>query len=157
MNNRRNMLIIVIALITALLFAAFASAQTSSSDAENLLGSWDTTVKTVIQDSTFSALLTFDAGGAVLADEPGALGETTGHGNWEMTGEGQVALTFISLFSDGTVYTGKLKVVAALEWDDSAHTWSGDFKIDVFDPDNAVIAGDTGTFTLTRIEVESLD
>src|SRR5215216_1329450 len=88
LNNRRNLLIIVLALVSGLLFVAFAAAQTGSSDAENLLGTWNTEGTVVIQDATFSALLTFDAGGCMIADEPPAPGETSGHGNWMMTDEG---------------------------------------------------------------------
>ncbi len=47
-----------------------------------LLGSWLVTTTTVTQDVVFPALLTFTGDGILLADEPPALYETTGHGAW---------------------------------------------------------------------------
>ena len=82
---------------------------------------------------------------------------TSAHGNWISTDDGGAAYTFVGLFSgeDGT-HAGKLKVVGTLQYDASADTWQGPFKIDVFDADDQPIASDHGTFNLTRIAVETL-
>ena len=49
------------------------------------------------------------------------------------------------------------KIVGKLEFDAQADNWSGPFKIQIFDPDGAEIFADRGTFSGTRIAVETLD
>jgi hypothetical protein len=160
MNNKRKLVIIVLVVISALLVAAFAVAQSGDigAAAENLFGSWNTQVTTVTQGHTFPALLTFGAEGSLITDEPGAPGETSGHGNWISNADGTVSHTFIALYSDQEGnYAGRLKVVGTLQYDAGTDTWQGPFKIDGFDAQDQVAFSDTGTFDLTRIEVESMD
>jgi hypothetical protein len=102
--------------------------------------------------------MTFTTDGSVLADEPPAPGETTGHGNWIRRSHGEVGFTFVSLRADPNgLYAGKLKVVGTLQREADNDTWSGPFKITVLDASDQLAFDDTGTFKLTRIAVEPLD
>jgi hypothetical protein len=96
--------------------------------------------------------LTFTADGSVLADEPPLPGETTGHGNWVRGSHGEVSFTFVALYADPTgMYAGKLKVASTLQRDAGEDTWSGPFKITIFNASDQVTSTDTGTFELARI------
>lgn len=164
MNNRRNLIVLVI-LISTLVLAAFSLTQSAadSPNMEKLYGSWNVEVMTVNQPQadqshTFPALLTFGDEGTVIADEPSAPGETSGHGNWVGNDDGTVSYTFQALYSgDEGAYSGKLKVVGTLQYDSATDTWQGPFRIDIFDADDQVVAGDTGTFDMARMAVEALE
>jgi hypothetical protein len=162
MSTKRKFVMAALGVIASLLMAAVAMTQPTQAGADNrnekLLGSWNVEVTTVAQGSTFPALLTFTADGSVIADEPPSPFETSGHGNWVKRGDHQVAYTFVSLIgsAEGPL-SAKLKVVGTLTFDGQEHGWQGPFKIDVLDPDGTITFTDHGTFTLTRIEVESLD
>jgi hypothetical protein len=126
---------------------------------EKLLGSWNVAVTTPNQ-GTFPALLTFTADGSVIGAESPNPFESSAHGSWVRSDQGEVAYTFVALFgSQEGKNTGKLKVVGTLHFDDDGDKarWRGPFKIDVFDASGQVIFTDQGTFSLTRIAVESLD
>jgi hypothetical protein len=163
MLNKTKIIVFVLMLAAALLFLSNALAQTGNINVEKLYGSWNVVVMTVNHTTadgghTFPALLTFGDEGNVMADEPPGPGETSGHGNWINNDDGTVSYTFIALFSgDEGAYAGKLKVVGTLQYDSAADTWQGPFKIDIFDADDKVVAGDTGTFDMARMAVESLD
>jgi hypothetical protein len=162
MNSKRTLVVSILGLIATLLIAAFAIAQTTQASEDDrgakLVGAWNVEVTTVGQGTTFPALLTFGDDGTMIADEPPSPFETSGHGNWISTGRREVAYTFVALIgsAEGPL-SAKLKVVGTLELDADKGTWSGPFKIDVFDPNGNVILSDHGTFSLTRIEVERLD
>jgi len=162
MPVKRGFMMVALGVMASLLMAAVAMTQPTQAGADNrnekLLGSWNVEVTTVAQASTFPALLTFTADGSVIADEPPSPFETSGHGNWVKRGDHQVAYTFVSLIgsAEGTL-SSKLKVVGTLTFDSQGNGWQGPFKIDVLDPDGAILFSDHGTFTLTRIEVESPD
>jgi hypothetical protein len=161
MKNRNKIMASVIALVAALLLLSTALAQTSGGK-EKLYGSWNVEVMTVNQPQAdgshkFPALLSFGAEGVVIADEPPGPGETSGHGNWITNDDGTVSFTFTALFSEEGAYSGKLKVVGKLQYNSEADTWQGPFKIDAYDADDKVVGGDTGTFDLARMAVESLD
>ena len=160
MNIKRNIAIVALGLVCVLVFSSVVLARTSadSSNMDNLLGSWNAEVKVESQDASFPALLTFGAGGTVVTDEPPLTGETSGHGNWSSSSDSEVAFTFVALFSgEEGAYNGNLKVVSTLQYDASADSWQGPFKIDVFDADGQVLFSDRGPFSLTRIAVESLE
>ena len=160
MKTKRNVVILALGIVSVLLFSTFAIGGTAadSPNMEKLFGSWNAEVTVVAQNATFPALLTFGAEGSVIADEPPSPGETSGHGNWVSSGDGQAAYTFVALYSgEGGAYAGRLKVVGTLQYDASADTWQGPFKIGVFDADGQVTLSDQGTFNLTRIAVEPLD
>lgn len=124
---------------------------------EKLYGSWKAAITTPDQ-GTFPALLTFSADGSVIADESPLPFETSGHGNWAMGDDGEVAFTFIALMgSQEGRNTGNIKVVGALQFDGEMAGWKGRFKVEVFDADGQVTFTDRGTHTLTRIPIESLD
>jgi hypothetical protein len=131
----------------------------SGNSLHRLAGAWSVEVTVEIQQLSFPGLLTFTSDGIVLAEEPPSPFETTGHGNWVATGPREAAFTFLALFGGGpggnVSATGK--VVGKLEYDPRADNWSGPFKIQVFDPDGNEIFADRGTFSGTRIAVETLD
>jgi hypothetical protein len=162
MHSKRTFVMTVFGVVGILLMATFAIAQTTlaSEDKreEKLLGAWNVEVTTVGQGTTFPALLTFTAGGGMIADEPPSPFETSGHGNWVKRGDDKVAYTFVALIgsAEGSL-SARLKVVGTLKFDAGKNRWRGPFKIDVFDPDGKVIFTDHGTFSLKRIAVESLD
>jgi hypothetical protein len=158
MNSKRTLFLFAVGIVSSLIFAVLATAQTSDSNADKLLGSWNAQVTVEAQAVTFPALLTFDAGGGLIADEPPAPGETAGHGNWVISDDGEAAFTFVALYSgEGGAYAGKLKVVSKLQYDAGTDSWQGPFKIEAFDAEDQVTFSDTGTFDLTHMEVESLD
>jgi hypothetical protein len=162
MTRKRLITLSTLGLLTTLLLATFAVAQSAQARAESrqsrLFGSWEAVVTTEVQGTTFPALLTFSSDGGMLADETPSPFETTGHGNWVSAGRREAAFTFVSIIgnADGALEV-KLKVVGKLQYDDDSDTWSGPFSIDVIDPDGQVVLTDRGTFSLTRIAVEQLN
>ena len=159
MNRKRKLAMFVLGLIGILLIAGFSLAPATQAGADNrsLYGSWNVVVTTEIQGSTFPALLTFTSDGGVIADETPSPFETSGHGNWVSIGRGQVAYTFVALIGNAEgALSVKLKVVGRLNLNSDKESWSGPFKIDVLDPNGQVTFTDHGTFSLTRIVVESL-
>lgn len=164
MMNKTKIMIYACVLIAALVLLSTTLAQTTDSgaNAEKLFGSWNVEVMTVNQPQAdgshkFPALVTFGDEGSVIAVEPPGPGETSGHGNWISNDDGTVSFTFIALFSEEGAYAGKLKVVGSLQYDSGTDSWQGPFKIDIFDADDKVVAGDTGTFDMARMAVETLD
>ncbi len=161
MNHKRRMVMFVVGLSSITVLVAFIVAPATQVNADNrsekLLGSWNAVVTTEIQGVTFPSLLTFTSDGSVIADEPPSSFETSGHGNWISTGPGQVAFTFMTLVGsiEGPL-SAKYKVVGTLKLGSDKESWSGPFKIDIFDPNGQMIFTDHGTFSLTRIAVEPL-
>jgi hypothetical protein len=124
---------------------------------EKLLGSWNVAITTPDQ-GTRPGLLTFTADGSVIADESPLPFETSGHGNWVLSDDGEVAYTFVALLGgkEGK-NTRKIKVVGTLQFDAGIASWHGPFKVELFDASGQVNLADRGTFSLTRIAVEPLD
>jgi len=126
-------------------------------DRERLYGSWNVAVNTPDQ-GTFPALLTFSADGSVIGDESPLPFETSGHGNWVMRDDGEVALTFVALLgSQEGSNAGRIKFVGTLRFDGETAGWDGRFKVEITDLNGQVTFTDRGTHTLQRIAVESLD
>jgi hypothetical protein len=124
---------------------------------EKLLGSWNLAFTTPDQ-GTRPGLLTFTADGSVIGVEAPMPFETSGHGNWVMSDDGEVAYTFMALVgSQEGKNTGKIKVVGTLRLDAGTASWRGPFKVELFDASGQVNFTDRGTFSLTRIAVEPLD
>jgi hypothetical protein len=159
MNTKRLLSVATMLIITAsLLLAACApTAQVAENkQVEKLLGSWNADITTLNQ-GTFPALMTFTSDGSVIAAESPIQFESSGHGNWNNKTSGDVAYTFTALYgSEEGKNTGKLKVVGTLNMDSGKDSWSGPFKIDVFDASGQVIFTDNGTVNLTRIAVETI-
>jgi hypothetical protein len=159
--DRRRTFVMAALVVAALVMATFAITQTTLARGDNraarLLGAWNVEVTTVAQGTTFPALLTFMPGGSMIADEPPSAFETSGHGNWAKRGD-RVAFTFVALIgsAEGPV-SARLKVIGTLRYDPHKDRWMGPFKIDVTDPAGNLILADSGTFTLTRIAIESLE
>ncbi len=162
MNRTRTLTLTLIALIGMVVVAAFALAQSAQAGVNarsaQLPGSWRAVTTVEAQAITFPSLLTFTSDGAMIADEPPSPFETSGHGNWVSTSRDEVAFTFVSLIgsAEGPL-SATIKVVGTLRYDASSDQWSGPFKIDVVGANGSMLLTDRGTFTLTRIKVESLD
>ena len=126
---------------------------------QKLVGAWNVEVNLELFQVKFPALLTFTSDGIVLGDEPPSPFETTAHGNWVATSPREAAFTFLALIGGGPdgQLSETLKIVGKLEYDSRADTWSGPFRIQGFDSDGNEIFGYPGTFTGTRIAVETLD
>lgn len=125
---------------------------------QKLPGAWSVEVTTGSQ-GTWSSLMTFTSDGTMLADEPPGPGETTGHGNWVPQGRNGARFTFRAFLAVELapgVVTSDLKVVGEPEYDSASDTWTGPFKIQIFDPEGNPVFEDTGTFKGTRIPVEHL-
>ncbi len=121
-----------------------------------IVGSWLVTTTAAKQNVTFPALLTFTGDGIVLADEPPALYETTGHGAWAATGKDSADFTFISLVgSESGALSATMKIVGSLTYAADADTWQGTFTYRVTDADGAEVAVDEGTMDAVRIGVEA--
>src|SRR5262245_21806905 len=122
MNRKRTLALSVLGLISTLLIAAVAVAQTAQASANNrskeLLGAWNVVVTTEVQGTTFPALLTFSGDGGMIADEPPSPFETSGHGNWVSVDRRKAAYTFVSLIgsAEGSLSVS-LKVVGTLQYD----------------------------------------
>ena len=146
----------------ALVIAGFSISSLNEAYAQNkkvkgLVGSWDVQIETPVQGGPFPAFLSFFTDGIMTGDEANS-DETTAYGNWTPTGGRGVAYTFKSLIgSPQGASAGSLKVVGTLEYDAGQDTWTGPFKIDVFDPSGNVIFTDRGTLTGTRIPIETLN
>lgn len=156
MSNKRNLLVFI---LIGLLFIALAKTQVDARSAgtENLVGSWSVEASTPTQGA-FPVLITFTTDGSVITDESPLPFESSGHGSWVSNTDGEVMYTFLALFGgeDGK-NTGKIKVVGTLAFDADTETWSGPFKVEVFDASEQVVFSDLGSFSLTRIQVETLD
>jgi hypothetical protein len=158
MNTKRFLSAATMLIVTAsLLLAACApTAPAKDNQAEKLLGSWNADITTPSQ-GTFPALFTFSGDGSVITAESPLPFESSGHGNWNSKTPGEVAYTFMALFgSEEGKNTGKLKVAGTLNLNADNTSWSGPFKIDVFDATGQVIFSDNGMLNLTRITVESI-
>ena len=148
-------------LALALIIAGFSLsglnlAQAQSKKVRGLAGSWDVVATTPTQGS-FNVFISFFDDGNVIADEPGSQ-ETAGHGNWMATGGTNVAYTFKSVFGDANQQVlARLKIVGTLQYSIAQDNWTGPFKVEVFDPNGNLIFADRGTFTGTRIAVETLN
>jgi len=155
----------LIATVVIVSLAAFVGSQSGQAQVgennrlQKLAGAWSVEATVEIQQLSFPGLITFTSDGIVLADEPPSPFETTGHGNWVATGPREAAFTFLALVGGGPGgnVSATYKVVGKLQYDARADNWRGPFKIQVFDPDGNEIFFDRGTFSGTRIAVETLD
>jgi hypothetical protein len=162
MNSKKIGISFTFSVLTlALVIAGFSISSLSEAYAQNkkvkgLVGSWHVQIETPAQ-GTLPALISFFSDGIIIGDEANS-DETSAYGNWVSTGGRGVAYTFTSLIgSPQGVATGSLKVVGTLEYDAGQDTWTGPFKIDVFDTGGNVIFADRGTLTGVRIPIETLD
>lgn len=140
--------------------AASATPRTYQTGAQHklpeIVGSWLVTTTAAKQNVTFPALLTFTGDGIVLADEPPALYETTGHGAWTAAGIDGADFTFVSLVgSESGALSAVMKVAGSLVYDAAADTWQGTFTYRFTDAGGAEVAVDEGTMDAVRIGVEA--
>jgi len=158
MNSRRRVVGFALAVIAVTCLASPAVAQESVNGLHRLPGSWHSLASTPTQ-APFPGLFTFSSDGVVMGTESPGPFESGGYGSWEARG-GAAALTFHALFGSpagAATNTGRARIVGLLHYDAATDTWSGPFKIDVYDPAGHLLFHDRGQFTLTRIVVESLD
>lgn len=162
MNSNKIVVSFTLSLLTlALVIAGFSISSLSDAYAQSkkvkgLVGSWNVQIETPVQ-GTFPALLSFFSDGIMIGDEANS-DETSAYGNWVSTGGRGVAYTFTSLIGTPQgVANGSLKVVGTLEYDAGQDTWTGPFKIEVYDTSGNVIFSDRGTLTGTRIQIETLN
>ena len=108
------------------------------------------------------ALAIFNADGVVQELQP-LEGESAGYGIWVMDKQGQVRFTVVELLWDpnpdpvlGYVYTGKVVISQTLNRDAANDTWSGPFKLTIYDKDGNFTVEFPGTAKFTRIELEPL-
>ena len=121
-----------------------------------LVGSWNVEIAPSGQGAA-PGLMTFTSDGIVLGDEPPMPFETTAHGNWTATGSREAAYTFVALIGNAEDKpASRLKLVGALTYDAQADTWSGPFKLNVFDAAGQSTLAVDGTLSGTRIAVERL-
>ena len=147
-------------MIAVLLLAAGAIVQTTrASDddrTQKLYGSCYVAVRPQAT-APFLGLLTFDAGGGLVADAPPSPLDSAAHGNWAPRDHGEVAYTFVGLSADTQrQIVGTVKVDGTLQYDAGQDSWSGPFKTYFLDVSGKVIGTDAGTVRLTRIVVGSL-
>jgi hypothetical protein len=153
-SKRRIALFISVVLVLVagiLIITSFAMAD-SNRKPERLIGAWYLDGISSLGDQ-IHALATFNADGTMSEDQLGAF-ETSGHGIWEMDKQGKVRFTAVELTwveTPSFAYTGKFVVTQALKRNAATDTWSGPFKLNIYDPDNNSIVEATGTVTLTRI------
>ena len=158
MNSRRRVVGLVLAVIGIICLASPAAAQNSVNGLHRLPGSWHSLASTPTQ-APFPGLFTFSSDGVVMGTESPGPFESFGVGSWEARG-GDAALTLHGLLGSARgagLNTGRIRVVGLIHYDAATDTWSGPFKVDVYDPAGNVLFHDRGQFTLTRIVVESLD
>jgi hypothetical protein len=159
-------LVLILAGLTAAGINGFSQSKSTSPPAaanhrlDKLAGAWSVETTAEIQQITFPGLFTFHADGCVLGSQLpiGTAFETPGHGNWIATSPEGAAYTFVGLFADenGSL-VAKAKAVGTLRYDPRTDTWSGPFKIHVYDPDGNEFFTDSGMISATRIAVETLD
>jgi hypothetical protein len=153
---KKALVIVVMVMVAVGLMIAVSTTSADSANAEKLLGSWNVEISTPNQ-GTFPALITFSADGSVIASESPLPFESSGHGSWVSSNDGEAAFTFVALFGgEEGKNTGKLTVVGTLQFDAGNNSWSGPFKINVVDASGQDLAADAGTFSMTHIAVEPL-
>lgn len=141
--------------------AAYATSSPADAGGQNRLkqlsGSWSVEATTPTQGA-FPVLLTFTSDGTVIGDETPAAFETSAHGNWISTGPRQAAYTFVAFIGNAEgKLSSRIKVVGTLEFDVKTDRWSGPFHVRLLDPSGQETFSDRGTFSGTRIAVETLD
>jgi hypothetical protein len=127
--------------------------------AKTIVGAWFSTVTpTVIPP--FVGLGTFTADGGVINTTSLSLGsplESPGHGRWVRRGRDKYDVTFFTVSADAAgnhVLTSKVR--GRLRISDDGNEFTGDFQVEVFEPNGGLLVSDTGTVRSTRIEVEAL-
>jgi hypothetical protein len=145
----------LVALITVGRTGGITGAQdaTPAADGDGIVGSWVVTVQ-VDGGPTFPNYATFMPGGVLMntADD-GA----SGHGAWEITGDGTYATTFVHPIFDGNaVLEGESVVRSTLTLDPDGNGFTGPFLTEQIDLAGDVVVSFTGTVDARRIQVEPL-
>ena len=163
MTTKRISFALVAATLMFILIAGLnsrSSVRAVGGSAPSLEGSWSVVVGPG-SPTEFRALLTYAAGGGLMATAPvvpAPLHASTVHGTWERTGGHQFTYTFLSLlYSPTGHFVGTLKVRETLTLDTDGDQYDGTSSIEVFDPFGNVIPALSSCGGLahgTRINVE---
>jgi len=163
MTTKRISFALVAATLMFILIAGLnsrSSVRAVGSSAPSLEGSWSVVVGPG-SPTEFRALLTYAAGGGLMATAPvvpAPFHASTVHGTWERTGGHQFTYTFLSLLYNPTGhFVGTLKVRETLTLDTDGDQYDGTSSIEVFDPFGNVIPALSSCGGLahgTRINVE---
>ena len=141
--------------LAALLLMLGTELATADDGIHRLPGAWHA-VTTPNGFGAFPALFVFTSDGAVIGSESPGPFESPVYGSWVRRGR-DVAFTFVALFGGplgAGQNTGSAKVVGMLRFDAHRDTWSGPFRIQVFNAAGTRIFLNEGTVDFTRFEVE---
>jgi hypothetical protein len=119
---------------------------------QRILGTWLIDV-TPTGGEPFQAMATLTPGGGLVETENGSPG--TGQGSWASRGRRRVAVTF-QRFEFGTGGEPAGRAVVRAEVTVRGDTFSGPFKVDVFNAAGDVVFSGQGTATAARFPVQPL-
>lgn len=133
----------------------------------DLSGSWLVTTTPLGGPPPFQGLITFDAGGGLVASAQGDILlnappgvppiATAGHGAWARTGQREFLFTFRQLYYDADGgFQGGAKIRMAVNLNRAGNEWSGQLTVDYLDSDGNVVFSGAGTAQAIRIMVEPL-
>jgi hypothetical protein len=157
--NRRSVLRSCLVILLVATTGATAATQQDDQKSKTIVGSWWTNVRPTVLPP-FLGLGTFTADGGVINTTSLSLStplESPGHGRWVQTGPRTFAITFATLSADsaGTLlWTSKVR--ARVRLTQSGDEFTGEFTVELFEPNGSLIASDSGTVHSTRINVEPL-
>jgi len=133
-----------------------------------IVGSWLLTVNipgNAPPFDSFNALWALTGDGILVSSAQGDTAptpfpsNTSAYGAWAQTGENKFAATFLSILYDGQTgqNMGRFKLRQTMILNDAGDTWSGPFRLNVYDPNGNLVATVDGTAQAKRIKVEALD
>jgi hypothetical protein len=163
MKRTRTIALSIIGLISALLLATLAIAQTAQANsaggsvAPELEGTWLVTV--TISDGTppFASLVTYARGGALTVTDSSvapALGNVY-QGTWTRTGSQAFAFTFLGFQYDAQgAFSNYLRVHETIRLEQGGNAYNGVTAIEVLDTAQNVIATVSATTHATRVAAQ---
>ncbi len=138
----------------------------SSSDSNDIAGSWRATV-TPEGGMPFEALLTFSEGGGVIGSAQGDIlldappgvppSATAVHGSWKRMAKRNFLFTVRQIFygADGSNQGGN-KVRNSVVLNPNGTQINGQFQFDLYDADGIVVFSGNGSIQAVRIQIEPL-
>ena len=132
-----------------------------------IVGSWLLTVNIPGNPApfdSFNALWALTGDGILVSSAQGDTAptpfpsNTSAYGAWAQTGDHKFAATFLSVLYDSQTgeNMGRFKLLQTMTLNDAGDTWSGAFRLNVYDPDGNLVATVDGTAQAKRIVVETL-
>jgi hypothetical protein len=163
MNIKRKFVVPFLWVISSLLIAAFASAQTTPASLNNaaggavapeLEGTWLVTVTISDGPPPFPSLVTYARGGALTATD-GGVSPASGNvyqGTWTRTGPHEYAFTFLGLQYDAKgIFSNYLRAHETLRLEPGGNGYNGLTKIEVLDTAQNVLETFSATTHATPI------